>query len=199
MHAKKRTFDFISSLILLVLLSPLLLIIWLIIKATSSGPGFYIQPRVGLKGRLFDIYKFRSMVQDAENMQPAMENMNETRSPAFKMRQDPSITPIGRVLRRYSIDELPQLLNVAKGEMSLVGPRPLPVRDYYNGFRTWQATRLSIKPGITCLWQISGRAQLSYEKWKELDLEYIRNPSFSLDLRILARTLPAVLGKEGSY
>lgn len=199
MPAKKRTFDFIGSLILLVLLSPLLLTIWLIIKATSPGPGFYIQPRVGLKGRLFNIYKFRSMVRDAENMQPVMENLNETKSPAFKIRQDPRITPIGRILRRYSIDELPQLLNVAKGEMSLVGPRPLPVRDYNNGFRTWQATRLSIKPGITCLWQISGRAQLSYEKWKELDLEYIRKPSFSLDLRILARTIPAVLGKEGSY
>ena len=195
----KRLFDFTISLILLVLLSPLFLMIYLIIKVTSPGPGFFVQPRLGLNGKVFTIFKFRTMVHNAENMQPAMENLNESRSPAFKIKHDPRITSLGSILRRSSMDELPQLLNVLRGEMSLVGPRPLPVRDYDNGFASWQATRLGVKPGITCLWQVSGRSHLSYEEWRKMDIDYIENVSFRLDLKILAETIPAILKQEGAY
>ena len=195
----KRLFDFTISSILLVLLSPLFLMIYLIIKATSPGPGFFVQPRLGLNGKIFKIFKFRTMVDDAEKMQPTLENLNESQSPAFKIKHDPRITSVGSILRRSSMDELPQLINVLRGDMSLVGPRPLPLRDYDNGFASWQETRLGVRPGITCLWQVSGRSRLSYEEWRKLDIDYIENVSFRLDMKILAETIPAILRQEGAY
>ena len=144
------------------------------------------------------MYKFRTMVQNAEQLQPELENLNECSGAAFKIKNDPRITPIGKLLRKTSIDELPQLINVFKGDMSLVGPRPLPVRDY-NGFdKDWQRRRFSVRPGITCIWQISGRSDISFDRWMELDMEYIDQWSLWLDLRILLGTIPAVFKGAGA-
>src|SRR3990172_2802307 len=156
-------------------------------------PALFVQQRVGLNKRRFRLYKFRTMVPDAEKKLSELEHLNEASGPVFKIKQDPRITPLGRILRRTSIDELPQLLNVLKGDMSLVGPRPLPVRDY-NGFdKDWHRRRFSVRPGMTCLWQVNGRSDVSFERWMELDMEYIDNWCLSLDIRILAKTIPAVL------
>lgn len=148
--------------------------------------------------RRFRIYKFRTMVPDAERLMPSLVSMNEASGPVFKIRDDPRITPIGRLLRRSSIDELPQLFNVLKGEMSLVGPRPLPVRDYQGFNEDWQRRRFSVKPGITCLWQVNGRSAISFEQWMLLDLQYMDEWSLWLDIKILARTVPAVMRGSGA-
>jgi exopolysaccharide biosynthesis polyprenyl glycosylphosphotransferase len=193
----KRVLDIILSSILLIFLSPLFLLIAIMIKMTSPGPAFFIQERIGLNKRIFRLYKFRTMVKDAEQQQAELENLNEVRGPAFKIENDPRITPAGCFLRKSSLDELPQLINVLKGDMSLVGPRPLPVRDY-NGFDTdWHRRRFSVRPGITCLWQVNGRHNISFDKWMELDLEYIDKWSLFLDLSILIRTIPVVLRGSG--
>lgn len=195
----KRVFDFVGALVLLVLLSPVFLIIAGLIKLTSPGPVFFVQTRVGLNKRLFRLYKFRTMVEGAEALQDQLAHLNEADGPVFKIRQDPRVTPLGRWLRRTSLDELPQLINVLLGDMSLVGPRPLPLRDY-QGFNTdWHRRRFSVRPGLTCLWQINGRSTLPFEKWMALDMYYIDHWSFGLDLRILARTLPAILKEKGAY
>jgi lipopolysaccharide/colanic/teichoic acid biosynthesis glycosyltransferase len=168
------------------------------IKIDSPGPTFFIQERVGLNKRTFRLYKFRTMLRNAEKMQAKLENANEVSGPVFKIKDDPRITRIGKYLRKTSIDELPQLINVLKGDMSLVGPRPLPVRDY-NGFdQDWQRRRFSIRPGITCLWQINGRSNVSFEKWMKLDMEYIDKWSLVLDFKILFKTIPAVLRGLGA-
>jgi exopolysaccharide biosynthesis polyprenyl glycosylphosphotransferase len=194
----KRTLDFSVALLLLLFLSPLLLVVSLLIKLSSPGPVLFVQQRVGMNKRRFPMYKFRTMIRDAETRQSELESLNEVDGPVFKIKQDPRITPLGRILRRASIDELPQLVNVLKGDMSLVGPRPLPVRDY-NGFdQDWQRRRFSVRPGLTCLWQVKGRSDVSFERWMELDLEYIDNWCLSLDLRILAKTIPAVLHGSGA-
>ena len=188
----KRVSDLLIALCLSIVLSPLYLIIALAIKATSPGPVFFVQERVGLNKRRFRLYKFRTMVPDAEKKQAELEHLNEVNGAAFKIKDDPRITPIGKFLRKTSLDELPQLFNVIKGDMSLVGPRPLPVRDY-NGFdQDWQRRRFSVRPGITCLWQVNGRSNISFEKWMELDMQYIDQWSLWLDLKILFRTIPAV-------
>jgi exopolysaccharide biosynthesis polyprenyl glycosylphosphotransferase len=194
----KRMVDFTLSLVLLIILAPLFFCTVLFIKVTSSGPVFFIHERVGLSKRRFCLYKFRTMTPDAEQKLSYMEHLNEVSGPVFKIKNDPRITPIGRFLRRTSIDELPQLINVLKGDMSLVGPRPLPVRDY-NGFdQDWQRRRFSVRPGITCIWQVDGRSDIPFEKWMELDMQYIDQWSLWLDFKILAKTIPAVLKGSGA-
>ena len=194
----KFIFDFTISLFLVALLSPLMLLVILLIKFTSPGPVFFIQRRIGLNKRRFNLYKFRTMVVDAEKRMRDIEHLNEASGPVFKIKNDPRITPLGRFLRKTSFDELPQLLNVLAGHMSLVGPRPLPVRDYEGFNEDWQRRRFSVKPGITCLWQVQGRSSISFEKWMELDLQYIDKWSLWLDFQILLQTIPAVLKGSGA-
>ncbi len=197
----KRALDFSISFVLLVLLSPLLLITAILIKLTSPGPVFFVQKRVGFNKRTFTIFKFRTMVIDAEKKLRDIEHLNEVSGPVFKIKNDPRITPIGRFLRKTSIDELPQLFNVLTGDMSLVGPRPLQLRDYElftEAGEDWQRCRFSVQPGITCLWQVNGRSSLPFHQWMELDLEYVRNWSLWLDLQILAKTIPAVFRGSGA-
>jgi len=196
--AAKRTFDVALSGALLILLAPLLLVVAVSIKLTSPGPVLFLQERVGLNKRRFRICKFRTMIPDAEKLMATLECQNEVSGPVFKIKNDPRITPIGRFLRRSSIDELPQLINVLKGDMSLVGPRPLPVRDYEGFNEDWQRRRFSVKPGITCLWQVNGRSDISFDQWMVLDLKYMDEWSLWLDLKILAKTVPAVLRGSGA-
>jgi exopolysaccharide biosynthesis polyprenyl glycosylphosphotransferase len=194
----KRFLDIVISLTALILLTPLFLIVSVLMKLTSRGPVFFVQKRLGLNKRLIGVYKFRTMVQDAEKKQAELEHLNEVSGPVFKIKNDPRITPIGKFLRKTSIDELPQLFNVLKGDMSLVGPRPLPVRDYQGFNKDWQRRRFSIRPGITCLWQINGRSSVQFDRWMELDMEYIDRWSVWLDMQILIRTIPAVLKGSGA-
>jgi exopolysaccharide biosynthesis polyprenyl glycosylphosphotransferase len=194
----KRILDFTISSILITLLFPALLIVAILIKLTSPGPVLFTQKRLGLNKRRFNIYKFRSMALDAEKRMRAIEHLNEVSGPVFKVKNDPRITPIGRFLRKTSIDELPQLFNVLTGDMSLVGPRPLPVRDYEGFNEDWQRRRFIVKPGITCLWQVRGRSSIPFEKWMELDLQYIDKWSLWLDFQILLLTIPAVLRGSGA-
>lgn len=196
--AVKRLIDFTLSLAALIALGPLFLVVAVLIRLGSSGPVFFIQKRMGLSKRRFSLYKFRTMVPDAEAKLKEIAHLNEVSGPVFKIKEDPRITPIGRFLRKTSIDELPQLINVFKGEMSLVGPRPLPVRDYEGFDQDWQRRRFSVRPGITCLWQVGGRSSIPFERWMELDMEYIDKWSLWLDLKILAQTIPAVLRGSGA-
>ena len=194
----KRLFDLAASLFGLIMLLPLFPFIVLLIRLESAGPIFFRQKRVGYKGRMFDCYKFRSMSIDAEARKDDLAHMNEATGAAFKIKDDPRITGVGRFLRRSSLDEFPQLFNVFRGEMTIVGPRPqIPseVADYSPA----QATRLLVKPGLTCLWQVSGRSHLEFEEWMRLDQEYVRQASLLFDLGILARTLPAVIERKGAY
>jgi exopolysaccharide biosynthesis polyprenyl glycosylphosphotransferase len=194
----KRAMDLSASLILLTILAPFFLVMALLIRFSSPGPIFFVQERIGVNKRRFRLYKFRTMLQDAEKKLAELEDLNEVSGPVFKIKNDPRITRAGKFLRKTSVDELPQLINVLKGDMSLVGPRPLPVRDY-NGFdEDWHRRRFSVRPGITCLWQINGRSNVSFEKWMKLDMEYIDNWSLLLDFKILAKTLPAVLKGSGA-
>ncbi len=194
----KRILDVVLSTILLVGLAPLLLVVAALIKLTSPGPVLFTQHRLGYNKRKFKIYKFRTMVEDAEQRIKQLLHLNEVSGPVFKISNDPRITPIGRLLRRASIDEVPQLFNVLKGDMSLVGPRPLPARDYEGFNQDWQRRRFSVRPGLTCLWQINGRSSIPFEKWMQLDLQYIDKWSLWLDLEILIRTIPAVLKGTGA-
>ncbi len=194
----KRVIDLIGAGCGLLLLSPLLLVVGMLIKATSKGPVIFRQDRYGLNKRIFRIYKFRTMVINAEDAQAALEHMNQNSGPVFKIFSDPRVTKVGAFLRKTSIDELPQLINVLKGEMSLVGPRPLNKRDVGRFSEAWLMRRFSVKPGLTCLWQVSGRSNVSFDRWIKLDLQYIDHWSLLLDLRILARTLPVVLRGTGA-
>jgi exopolysaccharide biosynthesis polyprenyl glycosylphosphotransferase len=194
----KKVIDVTVSAGLLLLLSPALLAIAAAIKLTSRGPVIFAQKRVGLNGRVFSFYKFRSMYHDAEARRSTLAALNEVSGPVFKMRRDPRITPVGRFLRKFSLDELPQLWNVLKGEMSLVGPRP-PIPGEVENYERWQRRRLSMKPGLTCLWQVNGRSQIGFEEWMRLDLAYIDNWSLKLDFIILLRTVPAVLFARGAH
>jgi exopolysaccharide biosynthesis polyprenyl glycosylphosphotransferase len=189
----KRMFDFVASGIGLIFLLPLFAIIAIVIKVTSKGLVFYKQERCGLYGRRFIFYKFRTMVQDADSRLQELLKYNEMDGPVFKMTNDPRITKIGKWLRKYSLDELPQLWNVLKGDMSLVGPRP-PLPAEVQNYNIWQRRKLSMRPGITCLWQVSGRNKISdFKEWASLDLEYIDNWSLWLDFKILFKTIPVVL------
>jgi exopolysaccharide biosynthesis polyprenyl glycosylphosphotransferase len=194
----KRVFDVLGSGIGILLLSPVFLATILAVKLTSRGPIFFKQERFGLNKRTFGMLKFRSMVVDAEARQAALEHLNETSGPAFKIKNDPRITPIGRFIRKFSIDELPQLFNVLLGDMSLVGPRPLPLRDVGKFSEAWLMRRFSVRPGLTCLWQVSGRSNTDFDRWIELDLEYIDGWSLALDTKILFKTVPAVLKGRGA-
>ena len=194
----KRATDLIVSSAVLLFLGPVFLVIAALIRFTSPGPILFGQKRVGLNKRQFTMYKFRTMVPDAERIQEELIHLNEMTGPAFKIKNDPRVTPIGRILRKTSIDELPQLFNVLKGEMSLVGPRAMSVRDYQLFNEDWQRRRFSVRPGITCLWQVNGRNSISFDKWMELDMQYIDKWSIWLDFKILARTIPAVLKGSGA-
>jgi len=194
----KRVFDLTLTVLALPLLIPIFLVVALAIKLDSAGPVFFVQKRVGLRKRLFPMFKFRSMYIDAEERLQELEHLNEADGPIFKIQDDPRVTKVGRFIRKTSIDELPQLINVLRGEMSLVGPRPMSQRDVKLFDRGVQRKRFSVQPGLTCLWQVSGRSNLSFEKWLELDLEYIANWSFWLDIKILFRTIPAVLKFNGA-
>jgi exopolysaccharide biosynthesis polyprenyl glycosylphosphotransferase len=197
----KRVLDFTLSLLLIIFCSPVLVMAAILIKLTSPGPILFVQKRVGLNKRVFNIYKFRTMVVNAEQKLQEIEHLNEVSGPVFKIKNDPRITPVGKFLRSSSIDELPQLFNVLKGDMSLVGPRPLQLRDYElftENCEDWQRCRFSVRPGITCLWQVKGRSALPFQEWMELDLLYVRTWSLWLDLQILAKTVPAVLRGSGA-
>lgn len=194
----KRAFDVAAGLLGLLVLSPFFLVIAILIKLDSRGPVFFRQVRAGKDGREFMFYKFRSMIEDAEDLKESLMHLNELDGPVFKISEDPRITATGRFLRRTSLDELPQLINVLRGEMSLVGPRP-PLPCEVENYEGWQREKLAVVPGITCLWQISGRNHVGFTEWMRLDIEYIRRQSFGLDFRILARTVPAVLSRKGAY
>jgi exopolysaccharide biosynthesis polyprenyl glycosylphosphotransferase len=194
----KRIIDLTVSVTLLFVAFPLLVLVSVIIKLTAPGPVFFSQDRIGFNKRRFRLIKFRTMVSDAEELQATLEKVNEMDGPVFKIKNDPRVTKFGRWLRKTSIDELPQLLNVLKGDMSLVGPRPLPVRDYSAFNVDWQRRRFSVLPGITCTWQVNGRNTISFEDWMKMDMEYIDNWKLSEDLKILFRTIPAVIKGKGA-
>jgi len=194
----KRAMDVAGAAVLLVVLAPVMAGVAVAIKLTSRGPVLFAQDRYGYMKRLFRMYKFRTMVVDAEQIQQQLEEQNEASGPVFKIRNDPRITPIGRFLRRTSLDELPQIWHVLTGEMSLVGPRPLPTRDVGKFREPWLMRRFSMRPGLTCLWQVSGRSSLAFDRWIELDLEYIDCWSVRLDLVLLLKTIPAVARRKGA-
>jgi exopolysaccharide biosynthesis polyprenyl glycosylphosphotransferase len=196
--AMKRAFDVVSSVALIALLAPLYAVIAAAIKLDSPGPVFFRQRRVGLNGRTFEILKFRSMYADAEARQEALLAHNEMSGPVFKIAKDPRITPVGRLLRRASLDEFPQFWNVLRGEMSIVGPRP-PIPAEVRQYKRWQRRRLSMKPGITCIWQISGRNEIDFDRWMELDMQYIDGWSLWRDLQICLRTIPALITARGAH
>ena len=194
----KRSMDLVGALLLLVLLAPVLAIAALMVRVSSPGPALFVQERMGRHGRPFRMLKFRSMRVDAHQERIEVGHLNEATGPVFKIRDDPRLTPVGRVLRRLSLDELPQLINVVRGDMSLVGPRP-PLPEEYATYDSRERRRLAVTPGITCLWQVSGRSDLDFATWVELDLKYIASWSLLLDLKILLRTIPAVLSGRGAY
>jgi len=194
----KRAFDLVVSVLVLLVGLPLWLAIAAAVKLTSRGPVLYRDPRVGLGEREFGMLKFRTMYADAAGLQADLEASNEADGPLFKIREDPRVTPVGALLRRFSLDEVPQVWNVLRGEMSLVGPRPLPLRDYAQ-LEGWHRKRYLVLPGVTGLWQISGRSNLGFDDLVRLDFYYLENWSIWLDVSILAKTLPAVLRGTGAY
>jgi lipopolysaccharide/colanic/teichoic acid biosynthesis glycosyltransferase len=194
--ATKRGMDIVGALSLIVLLSPVMVAVFVVLLVTTRGKPFIAKDRIGYRGRKFKMYKFRTMCLDADQRQHLVKN--EQSGPVFKNRHDPRITPIGRVLRSFSIDELPQLFNVLKGDMALVGPRP-PVEKEVVRYEPWQLDRLSVKPGLTCLWQVSGRCEVGFEDWVRMDLWYVRNQNLLTDLKLLARTPLSVLSRRGAY
>ncbi len=197
--ALKRVLDLSVAATALVTLSPLLVLIAIAIRLDSPGPVLFPQTRVGRNKRPFRLYKFRTMVKDAEARLAELEKLNESDGPVFKIRHDPRVTRVGRFIRRYSLDELPQLFNVLRGEMSLVGPRPLPLRDVERFEQDWHSRRFSVRPGLTCSWVLFGRSELAFETWVKLDLDYIDNWSLRNDLLIALRTVPVVLKGSGAY
>ncbi len=194
----KRTLDITASLFGLIILAPVFLATAIAIRLDSKGPVFFAQNRLGLKGRYFKMYKFRSMVVNAEQLLKDLEAKNEVSGHMFKMKNDPRITRIGRIIRKTSIDELPQLFNVLKGDMSLVGPRPPLPREVIE-YDKWQDLRLSVRPGITGLWQVSGRNDIGFEEMINLDLKYIRERCFLYDLKIILKTIPVLLGDSKAF
>jgi lipopolysaccharide/colanic/teichoic acid biosynthesis glycosyltransferase len=192
----KRALDIIGAAALLAILSPVLITVYLILLVTTRGKPLIRQERVGHLGRRFGMYKFRSMRLDAEKLQHLVQNQHQ--GPIFKNRHDPRITRVGRILRRTSIDEMPQLFNVLLGQMSLVGPRP-PLAKEVAQYKAWQRRRLAVRPGLTCLWQVSGRSEIGFEHWVRLDLWYLRHQSLSTDLKLLVRTPLCVLSCRGAY
>ena len=194
----KRFMDVAGAMLALVITSPVLLVLAILIKLESRGPVLYKSTRVGRGGREFTFFKLRSMVQDADIRRQQLAHLNEADGPVFKIARDPRVTRVGRFIRTTSLDEIPQFWNVLRCDMSLVGPRP-PIPEEVAQYEPWQLRRLDVRPGITCLWQISGRSRLGFQEWMRLDLEYIRHRSFAFDMKILLRTIPAVLSREGAY
>lgn len=194
----RRVLDVAVSGTAILLLSPLLLVTAMAVKATSPGPVIFAQWRAGRGGRPFRFYKFRSMYRDAEERKGDLRLVNEKDGPIFKIKNDPRITPVGRIIRKLSIDELPQLFNVLKGDMTLVGPRP-PVLDEVDGYASWQRQRLDITGGLTCIWQVSGRSEVSFEDWMRMDIRYKRKRSLRLDIKLLLKTIGAVFSGRGAY
>ena len=191
----KVIFDFALSLLILILLSPLMMIIAFLIKL-DGGPVFFLQKRSGLNGRPFYCYKFRTMVVNAESLQKKLLDKNEQQGPVFKIKKDPRVTKVGKFLRKTSLDELPQFLNVIRGEMSIVGPRP-PIPSEVKQYERWQHRRLSMKPGITCIWQVSGRNNIPFDQWMKMDMQYIDTWSLKLDIIIILKTIKVVLTGDG--
>ncbi|MEZ6047709.1 MAG: sugar transferase [Planctomycetaceae bacterium] len=194
----KRSIDMVGSGIGLLLISPLLLVTALSIKASSKGPVFFTQMRAGLGGRPFKMYKFRTMVVDAEEQKAKLRHLSEQDGPAFKLKHDPRIIPIGRFLRKSCIDELPQLLNVFKGDMSLVGPRPLPLEEAAQ-IQGWQNRRLDVTPGLTCIWQVEGKSTVTFTEWMRMDIRYIRARNFAQDFALVFKTIVAVVLHRASH
>jgi len=192
----KSFLDYIFSVIFLIVFSPFFLLIALGVKLSSKGPVFFVQKRVGLRGRIFKVYKFRTMIVDAEKQVENLQNQNEVDGPVFKIKNDPRVTPLGRFLRKTSLDEIPQFFNVLQGEMSIVGPRP-PLPSEVQKYERWQLRRLSMKPGITCIWQVSGRNNVSFFEWMKMDLQYIDSWSLQLDAIIFFKTIQAVFKMTG--
>jgi exopolysaccharide biosynthesis polyprenyl glycosylphosphotransferase len=193
----KRFFDIVFSALVLIVLSPLLLLVALLIKLTSPGPIIFKQARCGLNGRRFTLYKFRSMVQNAQELRPQLEHLNE-REIAFKIARDPRITAVGRWLRKFSLDEFPQFFNVLRGDMSIVGPRP-PLPNEVDQYERWQRRRLRMRPGLTCLWAVAGRDHIDFNAWMRMDISYIENWSLQLDWSIILKTIPQVLAGRGAH
>ncbi len=196
-NLSKRIIDIIGSLIGLILLSPILIIVGILIKFESKGPIVFTQKRVGKDGKEFDMYKLRSMVVNAEEIKEKLKEQNEMSGPMFKMKDDPRITKVGKFIRKTSIDELPQLVNVLKGDMSLVGPRPsLP--NEVKEFETWMLKRLNVKPGLTCYWQVMGRNNIDFEDWMKLDVKYVNERSFCLDIKLIFKTFFVLFGDKNA-
>lgn len=196
--AVKRALDIVMSTLAIVVLTPLLLAVSLLVMVTSPGPVFYVQERVGRGGQPFRMIKFRSMYRNAHDRRDEHVEQNMHQGPIFKIRDDPRITPVGRAIRRLSIDELPQFFNVLMGHMSLVGPRPALPEEFLD-YTERERERLLVKPGVTCIWQVSGRSDIDFQTWVDMDLEYIETWSLLLDLKLLVRTVPAVLTGRGAY
>lgn len=193
----KRVIDIIGSLIGLIILSPILIVIGILIKLESKGPIIFSQKRIGLNGKEFNMYKLRSMVCNAEDLKETLAEQNEMSGPMFKMKDDPRITRVGKFIRKTSIDELPQLINVLKGDMSLVGPRPsLP--NEVKKFESWMLKRLDVKPGLTCYWQVMGRNNIDFENWMKLDVKYVNERSFLLDIKLIFKTFFVLFGDENA-
>jgi lipopolysaccharide/colanic/teichoic acid biosynthesis glycosyltransferase len=194
----KRIFDIVASIVGLIVLAPLFLVVAILIKREDGGPIFFIQERTGLNNKPFKMYKFRTMCENAAEMHKFLLEQNELDGPAFKMKEDPRITRIGKFLRHTSIDELPQLLNILRGEMSVVGPRPLPVYET-DQMTDYQNTRHLVKPGLTCYWQVMGRTEVPFEEWMELDQKYLEKRSIATDIGLIVMTFRALTAGDGAY
>ena len=194
----KRTIDIIGAGLGLILLSPIIAIVACAVKVTSKGPVFFSQKRVGKNGELFEMYKFRSMVVNAEELKENLEDKNEMSGPMFKIKDDPRITKVGKFIRKTSIDELPQLWNVLKGDMSLVGPRPSLPKEVEQ-FDNWMFKRLSVRPGLTCYWQVSGRNNIDFEDWMKLDVKYVEERNFWIDIKLIFKTVFVLFGDKNAH
>ncbi len=194
----KRSIDLFGASAGLLLSAPIMLVVAVGIKLESRGPILFRHPRLGKDGRAFVMLKFRSMYQDASALRQQLFAENEVPGPVFKIHSDPRMTRVGRIIRKYSLDELPQLWNVLRGEMSLVGPRP-PVPDEVTRYHPWQRERLAVKPGLTCTWQVSGRSDIPFDEWMQMDIEYVRTRGLLMDLKLLLLTVPAVISARGAY
>ena len=197
-EAIKRLIDIICSFVGILVLSPLFIIIAIIIKFTSKGPVFFSQKRVGRNGKEFDMYKFRSMVVNAEELKEKLAAQNEMSGPMFKMKDDPRVTKVGKFIRKTSLDELPQLWNVLKGDMSLVGPRPSLPKEVAQ-FEDWMHRRLEVKPGLTCYWQVSGRNNIDFEDWMKLDIRYVEEKNLWIDIKLICKTVFVLFGDKNAH
>jgi lipopolysaccharide/colanic/teichoic acid biosynthesis glycosyltransferase len=194
----KRAFDLIVGSGILLLLLPVIPLVALMIRFDSEGPVFYRQQRIGMGGRPFRFYKFRSMRADSDRLRADLEGRNELTGPVFKIKNDPRVTAVGQFLRRSSLDEIPQIFNVLKGDMSIVGPRPALPGEVAR-YEAWHRRRLDVKPGITCLWQVAGRSHVDFDEWMRLDIEYMSRRSLRTDVAIFVKTIPAVIARRGAY